>query len=361
MTLIPTERELHRDALRRTVRYFYDLQKVRISLGNRAEDPEDYRMVVDKKTGKNKRIKIKPSKAKCLTALNLLVDTLKLPPPEWPEDCKPAPAVLDEEDRLFLRRQSQTLQLLETTTLERVKGLLKGIPIYETFLKGVVGCGETMAGVLISEISMWRRVDPVRLKSPKSKRDFVIEQDGRTWDYFEVIIVEKEKRYNKETHETELVDVEKRLVCYYHPLPDGTVEIRQDCCPTVSSLWYYAGLGVDNSTGRSVRKEKGKKANWSHFLKTKVVGVLAGSFLVRKFNSPYRVLYDNRRNRMTSMKACKSDNHYHRDAVRPMMKTFLFDLWKAWRTLEGMPTPNPYAEAKLGMVHGTHLTLVRSA
>lgn len=50
---------------------------------------------------------------------------------------------------------------------------------------------------------------------------------------------------------------------------------------SVSSLWSYAGLAVrghDPVTGRggrSQRKERGQKAEWNHFLRTKLLGVLA--------------------------------------------------------------------------------------
>jgi len=344
----------YKEALRRTVRYFYDLQKLRISFGNRSEDPEDYRVVTDKKTGKEKRVKKKPGKGKGLAALeSMLEDFQKKAPKDATEEGKPAPKVLDDLDRLFLRHQAHALQLLETTTLERIQSLLDGVPIYEQFLKGVKGCGPTMSGVLLSEITLWRRVDPERLKCIKSRRDYKVSANGKLWPYFEVVLVEKEERYNKDKRKKELVDIERRLVCYEHKLDDGAIEVRQDCCPTASSLWYYAGMGVDTSDNRAVRKKKGEKANWSHFLKTKVVGVLGEKCFIC-VKGEWKDLYDDYKHRKASAGWGNSDAHRHRAAIRFMMKRFLLELWKQWRTLEGMPTPDSYAEAKLGIKHGAH-------
>lgn len=351
----------YKEALRRTVRYFYDLQKLRISFGNRSEDPEDYRVVTDKKTGKEKRVKRKPGKGKGLAALESMLDDFqkKVPKDEMEEDeGKPAPKVLDDLDRLFLRHQAHALQLLETTTLERIESLLDGVPIYEEFLKDIKGCGPTMSGVLLSEITLWRTVDPERLNNTKTRRDFTVHANGKEWPYFEVILVEKEERYNKEKRKKEMVDVERRLVCYEYKLEDGTIEIRQDCCPTASSLWYYAGFGVNTVDGKAVRKRKGEKANWSHFLKTKMAGVLSDCFI--RCRSPQRDPYDDYKHRKASIGWGNSNAHRHRAAIRFMMKRFLLELWQRWRTLEGMPTPDPYAEAKLGIKHGDHHPLVRS-
>ena len=46
-----------RESLRRKTRYFYDLQAIRIALGNRTEDPALYTVKLDEKTGKEKKTK----------------------------------------------------------------------------------------------------------------------------------------------------------------------------------------------------------------------------------------------------------------------------------------------------------------
>lgn len=92
-----------RDKLRRAVRNFYDIQKMRVASGNR-----------------NK------------------TDTV----------------VLDEADLEFLDAMSSGLKAVEATALREVARLLKGMAIWEEWLMHQRGIGPTMAGVLVSWIDI---------------------------------------------------------------------------------------------------------------------------------------------------------------------------------------------------------------
>lgn len=48
----------------------------------------------------------------------------------------------------------------------------------------------------------------------------------------------------------------------------------------------------------------------------------------------------------------KTKAHRNQMAVRYMMKRFLVELYKAWRSIEGLPVMEEYSIAKLGIVHG---------
>jgi hypothetical protein len=50
----------------------------------------------------------------------------------------------------------------------------------------------------------------------------------------------------------------------------------------------------------------------------------------------------------------KSDGHRHNAARRYMVKQFMQELWTTWRTIEGLPVTESYAEAYLDMKHGDH-------
>jgi len=134
----------------------------------------------------------------------------------------------------------------------------------------------------------------------------------------------------------------------------------------VSKLWAYSGLHVID--GRAARRKKGEKANWNNFLKTKLLGVLAGSFL--KCSSPYRDHYDNYRTRIENRPCslppekhkagAKAEDllpngctagHMHNKAMRYMANMFLRDLLVEWRALRGLETRCPYAEEYLGRGH----------
>lgn len=325
------------------VRFFYDLQKLRIQTGNRSTS-----------------------------------DT----------------ADLEDGDQHYLAGAGDTLSELERGVLKEVGKLLKGVPIYEQFLKDVRGVGPTMAGVIVAEIDIHR-------------------------------------------------------------------------APTASSLWAYCGLAVDQETGKAVRRQKGKKANWNPFVKTKMIGVLADCIIKAdgmgrakamraaidlekgedflgsltyatvmdvELNAPVKVnkhgvfpvkaeqtkalvehfgldfknewwgrdpwvpFYENYKHRLeTTRKACSacaddsgptgkvkkldaagkpvvkdkeqvlitcsncdgtligpwgnSQAHRHNAAKRYMIKMFLLELHKVWRKLEGLEVRPPYAEEYLGIKH----------
>ena len=272
------EASFDREGLRKAVRYFYDLQKLRIQSGNRDSDQDK-------------------------------------------------PAVLEDEDKDFFGRQSLGLEALEKSTLSEIGWMLSKVPIFTEWLRDQKGCGPTMAGVIVAEI-----------------------------------------------------DITK--------------------CETPSALWAYAGLAVNNETGRAIKREKKVKSNWNPFLKAKIVWVLAGCFI--KCKSPWTKFYYNYKTRKENQMVkvcmlcdglgalikekkgareitvpatpdvkgastcynCDGKKHNvlwgrgkaHRDmaAKRYMMKMFLLELWTTWRELEGLPITTPYSEAKLDMKHGDH-------
>lgn len=155
----------------------------------------------------------------------------------------------------------------------------------------------------------------------------------------------------------------------------------------VSSMWKFAGLDVGpDGRGRSRRQEHLVEREYTNkagdaatrmsvtydpWLKTKLMGVLAGSFL--RSGSPWRKSYDNYKHRLTTdpsrekvtvvewKKRRKAGEDVGRlwtpgrinnAAKRYMVKQFLADLWTTWRTMEGLPVTAPYHEAVLGHVHG---------
>lgn len=340
-----------REALRRKVRYFYDLQKVRIQLGNRTDDPALYVIKKDAHTGKEKRTKKKATRAMMDQALVDLVGSLKKDPDAAPESSeRPAEIILDEEDRLFLRRQNLLLESLEADTLEQIAAAIKRFPIFGEFLQGVKGCGPTMSAVILSEVQMAYEVPPETLSGDDVLRttDITVTDDqGKDWQYTHA--VHKVMVENTDPESKKVVAQPVEVTRKYFRKGE---KLYHDVCPTVSSLWSYSGLAVDTSTGKARRRAKGVRFNWNPFLKTKVLGVLASCMI--KSGSPYREHYDNYKHRKEASGWGNSAAHRHNAAMRVMMKKFLQDLWVEWRRLEGFPTPKPYAEAMLGRVHGDH-------
>lgn len=183
----------------------------------------------------------------------------------------------------------------ERAHFKSLEKILEEFPIYTQFLKGVKGCGPAMSGVIISEFDIHRA------------------------------------KY-------------------------------------VSSLYAYAGLdcGPDGA-GRSrradhlIEKEYTNKAGelttrksitFNPFLKTKLMGVLASSFL-RAGDNTYSRVYREYKTRLENHveHSQKTKGHRHNMALRYMIKAFLRDLYFAWCPLEGLQPHPIYAEAYLGHVH----------
>ncbi len=117
-------------------------------------------------------------------------------------------------------------------------------------------------------------------------------------------------------------------------------------CPTVSSLWRYAGLAVID--GKRERMVKGEKMHYNRRLKVTCY-LIAMSFI--KSRSPYRRLYDEKRAYYEQNRPDWLKMHRHLAAMRYMVKIFLQHLWITWRTLSDLPVTMPYVHAVNGHNH----------
>lgn len=106
----------------------------------------------------------------------------------------------------------------------------------------------------------------------------------------------------------------------------------------VSSLWRYAGYGVDEN-GNADRLKKGQKSKSNRRLRV-VCFVVASSFL--KTKSPYSEIYYSAREYYEKNRSDWSKMHIHLAAQRKMMKIFLQHLWVTWRSIEGLDTNKPF-------------------
>lgn len=275
------------------VRGAYDLQKLRIQMGNRIV--ANFKARLGQEAGMPETELNAESK--------MILNTFRASFKKLTDGAKSFPRqgvfkgdeVISSYTELCLLSQYFSMEDDEKTHFLRLEKTLREFPVYQTFLADVKGVGPAMAGILISEIDI-----------------------------------------NKATYP--------------------------------SSLWKYAGLDVcPDGLGRSRRKEhqvdeeyvvdnelKVKRGlSFNPFLKTKLIGVLASSFL-RAGDNPYSRIYNGYKNRIANMPAHaeKSKGHIHNMSLRYMIKQFLVDLHREWRLAEGLPVSTPYSEGKLGIVHG---------
>ena len=281
--------------LRTLVRGIYNIQKLRIQMGNRlvgnfkvklGQAPSESESTLDKK-GETLLKQLRRDYKKITDGVQALPTFKKFK----------SQGVIDTYTELCLLSSYYNLEKEEKSQFKYLDNALKEHEIFTQYLTKVKGVGPAMAGVLLSEI------DITKAKYP-------------------------------------------------------------------SSLWKYAGLDVaDDGQGRSRKKEhlvdieyidKDKKPatkkgiTFNPFLKTKLTGVLAGSFL-KAGDNPYKEAYYNYKDRLENHPThkTKSKGHRHNMANRYIVKLFLIDLHREWRTIAGLPVSVPYSEGKLGMKHAS--------
>ncbi len=187
---------------------------------------------------------------------------------------------------------------------------LKNKPLWKLYLKGIKGCGEMMAAVIMTQFNI-----------------NIAETVSKMWQFSGMnpgLIFGKKK-----DDDNEEIIVTADLI-------------------------------------RGDRKTKGFLSPFNAFLKAKLLGVLGSSFL--KSKAPYTKIYYDEKNRLENSEVMVKEivkggnakmvawkdatpNHRHMAANRKMVKEFLKDLYVNWRTMEGLSVRKPYAEEYLGKSH----------
>ena len=256
-----SEYEVKRQRIKGIVRTIYDYQDIRIRMGNRL------------------RFKADGSEQKSNGT-------------EMAINAEHIPSLVDAY---------QDSQEIETELVKSLKRELKGIAVYENFLKDVKGIGPMMAGVIIAEYDIYQA------HTISAMNQFTGLNPG---------MVQGKKRVD----------------------------------------------GVLVKTNEMIRGDKLTAGYCSPFnkrLRTKMLGVLGSSFI--KSKSPYTKFYYDYKERLKHEERMiegkdkvwseTSDLHRHHAAIRYMMKAFIRDLYYAWRESEGLPTRCPYEEEYLGIKH----------
>src|SRR5262245_30299808 len=214
---------------------------------------------------------------------------------------------------LVLVSQYFDIEREEAKQFRQFKSLLEEVPIYQQWLKDQRGVGPAMAGVIITAFDPHEARDPSSMwKTAGSDAG----PDGRGRSRREEHLVERE----------------------------------------------YIDKNGDTKTRKSV--------TYNPWLKTKLMGVLAGSFM--RSASPWRQQYDNYKHRIETdpakekvtlpeWKKCRktgedvsrlwTPGRINDASKRYMVKMFLIELYKQWRALEGLPVHPAYHEWKHGHKH----------
>lgn len=216
---------------------------------------------------------------------------------------------------LVLVDQYMRVEKNERQQFNQFDHVLKQIPIYNEYLKDVVGIGPAMSAVLISYF------DPAKA-----------ERISDFWAYAGLDLgPDGRGRSRRAEH---LIDREYKK-------KDGTIDIK-------------------------------KSVTYNPWLKARLFGALATSFM-RTENCPWKKVYDGYKHRIltspTHVKVSLEEyKKLHKDgdpksiavwpplrvhnaSMRYMIKMFLAEFWIKWRTVEGLPVTLSYHEEVLGHKH----------
>ena len=393
----PSERDTmsDRNGLRTTVRGLYDLQKLRIEKGNRII--ANWKAKLGMEPGKKEEDTMDEDGKEILETLRTrfrkIMDAFKS---KYVRDFPTRSQFQGDElishyTEIVLLDSYFQMEDQEKKGFARLKQALEEFPIWTKFLKDVKGCGPAMAAVIISEFdihkakyrsSLWAYagLDVVTFWQLQKTIPVNVKTGNADWNIPVKIgsLVNEGEYMIDGTKDLDLFRAEGEAV----KKPDDL--LAKDTGRAARVLVERDGSAIQyeyrmfSLGGRSRRKEhlvdrvyttaRGQEATrksitFSPFIKTKLMGVLAGSFL--KANSPYREFYDDYKHRLESRpdladgvlndkgepkKGVKA--HRHAMSLRYMIKQFLADLYVEWRTLEGLEVHNSYLHNKLGHVHG---------
>ena len=302
----PNERNepMSRENLRAIVRGAYDIQKLRIQMGNRIV--ANFKAKLGQAPSE-KEDTLEPEDQNVLDEIRAMYKTMTEALARFPRltDFK-GNEVISTYTEICLVAQWLDLEKSELNHFKRMGAILEEYPIYTTFLKTTRGIGPAMSGVVISEIDIHKAKYP---SSIWAYAGLDVASDGRG-------------RSRRKEHLREVEYIDK----------DGKTQTR---------------VGI----------------TFNPWLKTKLY-VLGDCFM--RSGGPYKKVYDDYKFRMLGHVKYGEHNDKVKDddgklitskgrrdgmARRYMIKMFLLDLYKAWRPLEGLEVSPPYHEAKLGLKH----------
>jgi hypothetical protein len=305
------------------VRGGYDLQKLRIQMGNRIVAQFKHKLGIkpgiseDDTEGND----MDAEGANILKELRTMYDKIMDGVKSFPSPSRfKGEGLIGTFAELSLMAQYRGLEVNEHEAFHRLQGALAAVPLWNKYLKDVAGVGPAMAGVIISEI------DITKARYASS-----------LWKYAGLDVAADGRGRSRRTEHQIKVDYKAK---------DGTIKQRNSI-------------------------------TFNPFLKTKLVGVLGPCFIKqvdRATGDPgkYRRIYLDYKHRMANHNKYGEHNDGKKDdegrfitskarrhnmATRYCVKMFLADLYTAWRTMEKLPVALPFAEAKLGMEKHHDVTL----
>lgn len=371
----------------------YDLQKMRISAGNRLVQSFYIKLGIEPSTSPDNADKEEKKMIdKLKNDYKRISDAISENNSSIKKAIKDINSSKDDKDVLSVVQDDMDYKLIESYMMllkseeDSIKVLdtyVKQHPLWEQFFEPIKGCGTLMSAVCIAYLDIYKAryvssfyryagLDTVQdvdkdgnpLFKPaddsnrrlKRKLCYTYRCDGE--NYFGKVI--KTGEFDAEGNEIITTDTGELLdVCEMSKTVDGwEVPVYED----IETGEEYEGNVLIAQHGRrkgdtemfEYTTKDGEKATkrgitYNPILKTKLMGVLTGCLLKAK-DPTYSTIYYDYRARLDNSPEHKDkkDGHKSMMAQRYMIKQFLRNLWTTWRTIEGLEVNYPYEVAKLG-------------
>lgn len=324
-----------RQQLRTIVRGAYDIQKLRISMGNRIV--AQYKAKLGQEPSKSEKEMDKESKtilAQLRGEFKKLMDGVK----KVRLATFKATPLISNFTEFSLLQNYLDLEESEKNHFKNLGVILQDFEIYRDFLEPIHGMGPQIAGVIISEIDIAKATYPSSLWQYAG---LGVESDGRGTS-------------RRKEHQKTIDYIDK----------DGKPAQRQGLAHNTFLKTKLMGVAISCilKAGLKAKKTEKRDENGAIIFKegteepemVKVVDGNKKTVYDRSKCSKYALIYVDYKNRLQHHPNWTeaSDGHKHNAAMRYAVKALLVDLHIRWRTLEGLPVSTSYAEGKLGIKHG---------
>lgn len=334
------------------VRGAYDVQKLRIQMGNRIVANFKAKLGQAPSTAEEE---LDEDAKKILANLRIsyakITDGVKTFPRQ--KSFK-GDEVISSYTELCLIAQYCELERQEAQHFSRLKNVLNDYPIYNAFLEPTKGIGPAMAGVILSEIDIHKAKYPSSLWA-------LAGLDTAVWFECKQKLDERAPNRIYKRHPEGYNTIGPAVVGDTHDhfllLTHEGVSLGWYGLPTdAKGLWHGRSkksehlirVQYTNSAGEMAERDS---ITFNPFLKTKLVGVLGPSFIKAGDNVYSRIYRDYKARLEANQKhAEKTKGHRHNMAIRYMIKRFLVDLHTAWRALEGVPVSEEYQVSKQSLL-----------
>lgn len=360
------QKDINKGLLKDLVSSFYQVQKVRIQVGNRLT-AHFYRKLGISAV----ETLIKQQQGNKKTEIDLM-DVLKLDfkritdalatdkivrEGSFKKLTEGNRGVFSEYIEFSWMQQYRQVLASENAILKDIENALDKFPIWTEFLSTIKGVGPTMGGIIISCIDIHKAETPASLHK-FAGLDVVLTKpdgtpDGRGRGKFKDHLVKVE--YTSTSGEVELRD----SITFNPFLKTKLVGVLGDLMIKMRTPIYREEY--DNYKHRITQREEAFFAESKRAIDyDQEVSRLEEQYQIyissHKATGPMKTAAKKLRDTGIAeldkqLYVKRSPAHLHKMAVRYMIKRLLIAIYVKWRTLEGLPVVEEYAVRKLGLIH----------